>query len=463
MTGSAAIFSSFAAPLATLRSGLAISLVLLLGFPQTLVAYSYLTYQNSLGRIGVFAWSVEDLPIPLIIDRKVADDASGQLRQSIDAALATWPRIAGSCLSVRERAFTNEPLSAANFDDSSPYFKMDREFHEIALDSDGSMIEYLGLDPAAVTGIGLPLVEGFFFGDDEDFNGRIIDGFVLLNQLLLHDGLMVENTLIHEIGHFFGLGHSMISPAFRDETIPLPIMYPFYAGDDMPHKQLTLDDQAAIRSLYPEADFEQNYGRLGGTVVRPNDQGVFGGVVLATDSTGQMIAGFSGYASGLGGRGEFSLSGLPPGNYEIRLFPLNSGDTGLSPQNFPYIFSELENDFPAERYNDQPLNDQAEPKWLSVQAGKTTDRINFITGPDNPTPEPEILDGAWPDLPYATNSGRPVGGFCHRDPAPSCGCSLNQRSVSRPGRFLDLGWLLVLCFILRRFLLRTVLHTPPQE
>lgn len=138
----------------------------------------------------------------------------------------------------------------------------------------------------------------------------------------------LESVLIHELGHFFGFGHSGVWGA---------MMFPFappagtFNGSRptmlMPDAPLSDDDRAGLRVLYPDANDALHMGSISGQILPANPlslagqsgvTGMFGAHVVAVDHATGAVA-----ASTLGG---WSCSGLGPpvfdGSYRIERLPV---------------------------------------------------------------------------------------------------------------------------------------------
>jgi hypothetical protein len=100
-------------------------------------------------------------------------------------------------------------------------------------------------------------------------------------------------------------------------------MFPiaFTAGSTA-DRTLKADDIAGIGDIYPRNDARsRRLGSISGRVTK-NGSGVFGAHVVAFNpTTGVLVGGFS-----LSDDGAFSIAGLEPGAYVLRVEPLDDGD-----------------------------------------------------------------------------------------------------------------------------------------
>jgi hypothetical protein len=135
----------------------------------------------------------------------------------------------------------------------------------------------------------------------------------------------LESIALHEIGHFFGLGHSALGETdllpsggrrvIAAETVMFPIAY---SPGNISDRALKADDIAGISELYPAGTHLEETGSIVGKVTK-NGQGVYGAhVVVFNPATGALVGGLT-----LNQEGQFAISGLSPGPYVIRVEPLD--------------------------------------------------------------------------------------------------------------------------------------------
>jgi hypothetical protein len=121
----------------------------------------------------------------------------------------------------------------------------------------------------------------------------------------------IQGTLTHELGHVLGLDHSPILTAS---------MFPYVDAGNTAGRQLERDDLAGMWSLYGGP---QGLGRIAGHVTTNTGRAVFGAHVVAVDASGVIQVG-----AVTDQNGQFLLSSLPGGDYQVYAEPLDQPFTG---------------------------------------------------------------------------------------------------------------------------------------
>jgi hypothetical protein len=164
-------------------------------------------------------------------------------------------------------------------------------------------------------------------------SGEIVEADVFLNSAFLWSTseagdparFDVESVVVHEIGHFLGLGHSALGETQligRDSRRVLAsgsVMFPiaFGRGNTL-DRRLQPDDIAGVSAVYPDGGFATRTGTARGRVEK-DGRGVFGAHLVAFHvRTGALVGAFT-----LNTNGDFEIAGLSPGLHVIRVEPLD--------------------------------------------------------------------------------------------------------------------------------------------
>ncbi|MGE3854214.1 MAG: invasin domain 3-containing protein, partial [Planctomycetota bacterium] len=175
----------------------------------------------------------------------------------------------------------------------------------VFFDKTDANMDAFTLGQTVVTFTGTEIVDGDIRLNDPDFNWDTADG-ISNGQV---NRSYIENTMVHEIGHFFGIDHSMISAASMLATSPNGAISAI-----TPHT----DDIAGNGNAYGNSNFSSQFGRVDGNVTKPGGGAAFGVHVSLIDlKTWEVVVGDLTDVSG-----NYSIKGVPPGRYWLIASPV---------------------------------------------------------------------------------------------------------------------------------------------
>jgi hypothetical protein len=288
------------------RRAIAAALVALAVVVSAPIAFAYLklgVQQN--GKLITLRFT--SMPIRYFItNRDVPGVTAPQLRDAAQRAFASWAGIPNVAISTEFVGFTTaNPLSG----DSASV---------IGFTSRPDLDRVLGSTSFTVDSVTGAIVESDIF-----FNSTFPWSAAANGETGRQD---IESIALHEIGHFLGLGHSMLGESellgggrrvIAAEAVMFPIAFTAGTVNRVPRG----DDIAGISDIYGTDTFRRSTGSITGKVTR-NGSGVVGAHVVAFNpSTGSMIGGFT-----LSQDGTFVIGGLDAGPHIVRVEPLDDGD-----------------------------------------------------------------------------------------------------------------------------------------
>jgi YVTN family beta-propeller protein len=217
------------------------------------------------------------------------------------------------------------------------------------------------------------------FVETETSSGKITDVDIIFNGRDFRFGTTggASNTVdlgdvaIHEIGHLLGLDHTPL----HDLPASSPTMIPFYSPVRGGGATLEADDRAGAGFLYPDRASQLDFGSISGEVTDIEGAPQFGVHVVAENTTnGDRIGSVTGATPGAG-RGAFTIFGLTPGEYVVRIEPITGS---INESNFGGVFRNFSTDFPTEYFGNVDDKDLSQP--IVVMPGQRRSEVEFTTG-----------------------------------------------------------------------------------
>jgi len=259
------------------------------------------------GRVIPLAW--QSLPVRYFVtDRGAGGVSSADLQGAVQRSFATWEGVSQATVSATFAGFT----SANPFDDDG--------ISTLGFLNRPDLDRVLGATDYLIDDVTGAIVESDIY-----FNSAFQWSVAAAGEAGKFD---LQSIATHEIGHFFGLGHSALGETelrpdggrrvIAAESVLFPIA--FSAGTTL-GRTLRADDIAGISELYPAVTERRSTGLIAGTVTK-NGAGVFGAhVVTYNPVTGTLVGGLT-----LDSTGRFAIGGLSPGPHIIRVEPLDDAD-----------------------------------------------------------------------------------------------------------------------------------------
>ncbi len=194
-----------------------------------------------------------------------------------------------------------------------------------------------------------------------DFDGTILESDTVLNAVGFKwqvqpgtsgfGSIVVEPAMVHEIGHFIGLAHSVFgaSAMFYQSSFKMGTL-----------TGLSMDEVHFARDIYGVPAAAGKYGRIAGTLTASGAPAAGARVILEDDQGYLVTATVTEY------NGRWNLGGLNPGQYTMRMEPFPPRLTGFQNtiqrmDSVDFRFAEV----------DPPQFIPTEPETITITAGGT--------------------------------------------------------------------------------------------
>ena len=220
---------------------------------------------------------------------------------AVQACFDQWASVPGSALKFEFAGFVSPSRLDVRKDNTNVVF-----WAKQSLSVDSGRMNLSGIP--AWTSVHFTQ-DGILVEGDIVLNGQQFQWFTDFNDAV-NQGKFIEAVLLHEIGHFVGLDHAVAGGA----TLAIG------ASGVSPEAGLSADEIAAMNFLYSAAGLAT--AAIKGTV-RLNGVGILGAAVIAEDVHGNLAG-----ATVTRADGSYDLAGLLPGNYGVRVAPLDPENAG---------------------------------------------------------------------------------------------------------------------------------------
>ncbi len=194
----------------------------------------------------------------------------------------------------------------------------------------------------------------------EEETGQIVESDILVNAAFNWsndpgDNLWdVRSMLVHEFGHFLGLGHSGVGRQEDELLVGSAVMWPYTFGrGSTAGRTLTDDDIQGASVLYPTAEAEN--GGIRGVIVDGNGTRVGHAHVSAYEPTRDLLIGV--WADR---HGHFDLARLPSGSYIVRVNPMPDEHPALA---YQFHVDDVDRDFAV----------TIAPRFVTIRSGVVTE------------------------------------------------------------------------------------------
>ena len=322
-----------------IRLALAVILcgALAFGLANPASAFVHLARQGTTGVVQAH-WFPSELPLKSTVNPKNNDKSNAVALATIQASGQSWTDIPTSFFSVNpQETAPGDSIPALSFNNANSVF----------FDSAGVNFPTAGVI-AFVRSI-IDASDGHTLDADMVFNDRDFwwsTSAALEAPPAGQSSVDLQSVATHEYGHYFSLDHTSVLGC---------TMIPFIQNNTS-QRSLELDDRQGNAKVYPEANFATDFGTISGTVTNGfTGAAIFGAhveaLLLPAGNPANTISNLSGELTLRNGQGEWTIYGLPPGDYAIRIVPLDGVNTTATDANIGGPYNGLDINFEPEFWN----------------------------------------------------------------------------------------------------------------
>ena len=323
-------------------------------------------------------WQNSQLPIRWYLSSDGLQGFSNvELQAAIQAAFDTWGQIATSTIAFEYGGEIDERLSGIDGKNLITFTDHDYEFQadELAFAITYTFVNETVVDDTNndLDGDGTPDIPNGTYPAGSIYEADIVfNASHALENSGANSTVDIQAVALHEIGHVFGLSHTVVDDA---------VMYPFLSTDIASARLLKTDDIAFASYLYPNNPaYDAAFGSISGLITNGyGGQPVLGAHVYAVDPvTGKKTVGAFSLE-----QGDYLVPGLSPGNYYIGIEPLDGEPRAADPKRINQVIENtFDTNFVEELYDSNESNIETDPQnaqTVSVVAGNAVAGINLIT------------------------------------------------------------------------------------
>ncbi len=321
-----------------------------------------------------------------------------EAQELVRRAFQKWEDVETSSLIFEEvESAIEDDVTRSNFEsivDDLFNAPLNSRVHPIIFDNDGRIINsFFGIG-ARENFLGFAGPTLFNSGNNVILQARaIFNGYLFDEANIPREDMF--NTVLHELGHFAGLGHAQFNRhlAFNgvgSDDAKLPVMFPTTSEDDSFRNELTHDDINALSNIYPSDeplnDFLSTTGRIRGSVKRGRRdlRGVNVVAINKEEPFTKMYSTVTGTFNQSNAEYNFRI---PTGDYFIKIEAIDTDFTG--PSSVGFFADDLDDpsfDDPPKQefYNDNDDDDEGRSlaDIVTVTRFSTVRNIDFDVDDD---------------------------------------------------------------------------------